>query len=285
MRFMRWVVSIGGICEYEGKSEHQLMYGAAAEGEVLVREENGAISDAREAVFPIFVYEQNKRFRAVGTGFFISNPNLFATAAHVLRESLSPEGKIVCPLYVGQFAPGKKIYFRQVMQATIHPIADVAIGLLVPIIHKTTGKPFPNKYFPLASRYPRVGESIATFAFPKTRVSEGNIQDIDMYSGYYPGVVLEHYPDGRDTVIMQGPCYRTSMVLHGGSSGGPVSNSDGSIFGINGTAFDNDRLSFVSCISSLNDLYLSDVKLSGDEKPRQRMGFSELLRNRVVSVE
>jgi len=261
-----------------------MLFGEAVDGKFRVRDENGAVGDPSEAVFPIFAAERTGRLRAVGTGFFITNPCVFATAAHVVDEALDSKGSVARSLFMGHLLPAGKIQFRRIVQCTSHLIADVAIGVVEPMAHRVSGDHLGNKFFPLANRPSFPGEIALTYAFPKTIVGDEEKQDIDMEPGFFEGRTVEYFPNGRDSVLMRGPCYRTSIALHGGASGGPVFNSDGRVFAINSTGYDDESLSFVSCVSSLGDLYLSGMRLEGESTPRV-MTFREMVASKVVAVE
>jgi hypothetical protein len=58
------------------------------------------------------------------------------------------------------------------------------------------------------------------------------------------------------------------MVMHGGASGGPVFSQHGAVFAINSTGFDDDEVSYASCVSAALDLAIAEVKLLGDARPR-----------------
>lgn len=134
--------------------------------------------------------------------------------------------------------------------------------------HNITGAPMPNKLLTLAARPPQVGSVVCTYAYPKTDIQPGKPQIVRFAPGFFEGSLLESHPNGRDKVVLPGPCFRTSMVIHGGSSGGPVVGPNGTVFAINSTGFDDDELSYVSCISEVLDLAIPDVALPGSPIPR-----------------
>ena len=134
--------------------------------------------------------------------------------------------------------------------------------------HKATGAPMPNKVLTLAAVPPPLASVVCPYAYPKTTVLSGKPQVVHFEPGYFDGTLLEHFPLGRDRVILPGPCFRTSMVIHGGASGGPVIGPNGSVFAVNSTGFDDDDVSYVSCISATLDLSIPDVIFPGDASPR-----------------
>jgi len=207
-------------------------------------------------------------FVAIGTGFFIAENGVFVTAAHVVQEVLDEHGNATGPLGLFQFLPDNQFYVRPIHRVTRHPVADVAIGVATPMHHKTTGAPMPNKLLTLAVKPPLVGTAVCTYAYPKTVIEPGKPQVIRFELGFFDGVLLEHLADGRDKVILPGPCFRTSIVVHGGASGGPVVDANGAVFAVNSTGFEDDALSYVSCISQVLDLSITDVSFPGDSAPR-----------------
>jgi len=126
----------------------------------------------------------------------------------------------------------------------------------------------PNKLLTLAASPPPVGSPVCTYAYPKTEVQPGKPQVVRFEPGFFDGLLLEHHPYGRDRVVLPGPCFRTTMVIHGGASGGPVIGPNGTVFAVNSTGFDADELSYVSCISEVLDLAIPGVVLPGSQIPR-----------------
>jgi hypothetical protein len=126
----------------------------------------------------------------------------------------------------------------------------------------------PNKVLTLAAKPPRMGSTVCTYAYPKTVIEPGKPQVVRFEPGFFDGVLLEHLPNGRDKVILPGPCFRTSIVTHGGASGGPVVDANGTVFAINSTGFEDDAVSYVACISQVLDLAITGIALPGDPAPR-----------------
>ena len=70
---------------------------------------------------------------------------------------------------------------------------------------------------------------------------------------------------------MPGPCFSTSMHMHGGASGGPVfDQASGRVCGINSTSFSGaTNVSFVSMIEGLLDIDIEGVVLDAEKGPDQ----------------
>lgn len=264
-------------------SQNRMLFGEAPAGRYRLRDDSGRIGNPGEAIFPIFAEEPGNRCRSIGTGFFIANFGLFVTAAHVLDASLDSKGNFTRPMFMIQTLPDDRILPRRIVQTCTHPVADVAIGLLQGAVHKS-GNGVGNKTLALSHSSSFEGERICTYAYPKTLVGEGERPDVDLEPGYFDGRTVKDLPNGRDSVMMKGACYQTTMALHGGASGGPVFNARGKVFAINSTGYDDDYLSYVSCASALIDLFLENVRIDA-EPERRRVTFRELLDRRLVISE
>lgn len=244
------------------------LFGQAKPGLYSGKTVDGDSVDLGHAIFPIVTQRNDGLFVAIGTGFFVAEQGIFITAAHVVEAVLDEQGKATGPFGIFQFLPGGTYYVRPIHRVTRHLVADVAVGIAAPMSHNLTGAPMPNKILALAAKPPKVGSSVATYAYPKTDIQPGKPQVVRFVSGFFDGTLLEHHPNGRDRVVLPGPCFRTSMVIHGGASGGPVVGADGKVFAVNSTGFDGDTLSYVSCISEALDLAITNVTLPGSPKPR-----------------
>jgi hypothetical protein len=252
---------------YNAMASEQSHFGAAPRGRYRAKTDDGNDANPNEAIFPIVSQEPDGTFVAIGTGFFVAEHGIFVTAAHVVAAVLDDRGEVKAPFGMFQFGPNKSYHMRPIHRATRHSVADIAVGVATPMHHKTDGTPLTNKVLKLSIETPSIGTSICTFAYPKTVVQPGRPQQIAFAPAYFEGALLEHFPAGRDKVVLPGPCFRTSMVVHGGASGGPVL-AHGSVFAVNSTGFDDSDVSFVSCLSSALDLAITNVCLPGDPQPR-----------------
>ncbi len=69
--------------------------------------------------------------------------------------------------------------------------------------------------------------------------------------------------------MLPAPCYQTTMVLHGASSGGPVFAYGGAVVGINSTGVEGvDDVSFISRVADIFPLGVPDVVLPSEDAPR-----------------
>src|SRR5688572_12506556 len=121
------------------------LFGQAPRGLYRAKAADGNPADPGLAIFPIVTQEPNGVFEFIGAGFFIAENGVFVTAAHVVEAVLDSSGNPTGPFGLFQFLPGGQYYVRPIHRATLHSLADLAVGVATPMHHKTTGKPMPNK--------------------------------------------------------------------------------------------------------------------------------------------
>lgn len=242
--------------------------GQAPNGRYSAHNGDGAKVELSHAIFPIVTQRPDGLFVPIGTGFFVAENGVFITAAHVVTAVLGMGGKPTGPFGIFQFLPDGKYYVRPIHRTTHHRVADVAVGVAAPMQHNITGAPMPNKLLTLAAKPPLLGSRVSTYAYPKTEVQAGERQTVRFAPAFFDGQLIEHHPQGRDAVVLPGPCFRTSMVIHGGASGGPVMDARGTVFAVNSTGYEDEDLSYISCISEVLDLEISGVVLPGSTAPR-----------------
>lgn len=242
---------------------------------------DGVSAEGQDAIFPICTLDKTGLLAFIGTAFFICTNGVFVTAKHVLLNNRGEN--LVEPLYGIHFL-GESIYvLRPVMQVCIDNLSDVAVGVLAIATNNETGELLTNKILILTDEIPDVGEIATTFAYPKTQVKDVNsIRELHFETSWHCGFVLNYLPEGRDRVMLPGPCYRTTIEILHGASGGPVMNTKARVFAVNSTGFDGlletSRFpeSYVSAIQSLFSLKLDDVALSPNLAPRS-VNVSELI--------
>jgi len=225
--------------------------------------------DSEDSIFPIFRQQRTGLWEVVGTGFFITKTGIFVTAKHVLETLFDHKGTQTHAPALLHLLPSSQYLIRPILRAAMHPTADLAVGVAAPMNHNPTGEPLTNQRLRLTTCQPPVGSRVATYACPNASISiRRDGQQIELWPAFYEGEVLDYYPNGRDSVILPGPCYRTTILLHGGASGGPVFDIEGRVFAVNSTGFQNERTSFVSAIQDILSLSVDDVLLLGESMPR-----------------
>jgi hypothetical protein len=149
---------------------------------------------------------------------------------------------------------------RPILRFSAHPIADVAVGVAAPMQNNELKQPLTNPYMFLDFGEVPIDSNAVTYAYPRfSSTQEGNSQKVEFNATYYDGYVREYFPNGRDKVFLPGPCYQTSIHIHGGASGGPVFGPSGLVFGINSTGIDGTDISYVSRMSDILHLRADDV--------------------------
>jgi S1-C subfamily serine protease len=215
---------------------------------------SGSPAEIEQAVVPIVKLTISGEPVVIGSGFFIAH-NLIATAAHVARDCLDRAGNLTGETILAlQLLPDKTAVSRRAWEIGGVNRTDVAVLALMP--PKKTDAPLTNVVAPISTVMPRVGDPVFTCAHPKTHIVSQT--QIAFKAAFYKGEITKLYPHGRDASLMPGPCYETSMVIHGGASGAPVFDRRGLVIGINSTGFDETDVSFVSTVHPLFDIRVSE---------------------------
>ncbi|GAB2871812.1 hypothetical protein GCM10027093_04310 [Paraburkholderia jirisanensis] len=158
-------------------------------------------------------------------------------------------------------------YFRRLEEIVRHEKSDIALCRLQPIMPTRDGGLLPNHVMRLGGPTPAIGTAVATFAYPDTVFAvENGKPHLALNPHYYDGEIEEDYPIARDQ-RMPFPCFRTSIHLHGGASGGPVFNpATGVVFGVNSSSFAGyTNVSFVAKIAPVLDLSVPGMLLGRGE--------------------
>jgi hypothetical protein len=256
--------------------------GEAARGAYGIADGDGNRTKHNQTIFPIVHHDDDGRIRLLGTGFFITVSGIFVTARHVLAHVFKDEKKVFSPSLI-HFRPDRSFLIRPILRFCSLEKSDVAVGVAAPMKHKVDGSMLMNQVLTLDSNIPERGTRIVTYAYPKNsnELVEGK-QNITFEPRYYDGRLEEYLPDGRDGVMLPSSCYRTSIIIHSGASGGPVFSPNGYVFGVNSTGYDGTDISYVSSIRDIFDLSIDDVQI--DDGPVQSITIRELSRIGQVIV-
>jgi S1-C subfamily serine protease len=186
-----------------------------------------------QGISPIFTINSNHKTILLGTGFFITRNGLMLTAKHCLLDGIN---KWYDNLFIVQFLENKSFAIRPIFK-TYWNSSDIAVLLPKKIKLKKTWIEPLNPVPIITTRRPQIGEVISSFGYPTTIIQEkGDVNIIDVDETWHFGEIEEFLPNG--TPLLKNSCYQTSMHILGGSSGGPVSNSEGKVFAINSTGSD-----------------------------------------------
>jgi Trypsin-like peptidase domain len=224
---------------------------------------DGTDTPGYQVIFPILKQVKGGSLELIGTGFFIASMGLFASAKHVLRDCFDEKGNQTYPICLLHFLPDNEYLFRHILWCSSHPSADVAIGLAEPALGAES-----NGVLTLTTSSPAMSETVVTYAYPRTEIQQvGTLEVLNFKPAFYTGRVVEIFPNGRDQCLLPGPCYQTSMVIHGGASGGPVVGKSGRVFALNSTGYNGaSDISFVSRVEEILHLAIPFIKLpSGQE--------------------
>jgi hypothetical protein len=249
----------------------------------IFKTDTGEKIDPSLAIFPI-LKQKDEKWLLIGTAFFITNTGLFVTAKHVIKDVLDSKGKQKYPIFALQFLPDNKYIKRVVLRCHSNTKSDVSVGVLAPMTHNITGKPLTNKVVVLTLNKPKQGSRIVTYAYPNSKTSiDGNVQTIKLKTDCYDGVLEEYLPEGRDKSMLSFPCYRGSIKILGGASGGPVMDEDGRVFGINCTGFEGVSISYFARINEILPLKVDDVVIDGTH--RDSVDIIELAERKQIIFE
>ena len=254
------------------ESSNQLR-GSAPEGLWGFEDSEGKRLNGGEATIPILEKLGSNQYKFVATGFFVTDSGLFVTAKHVL-EDFSPER-----LVVWQFLPNNEYFPRPILAFSCHATCDVAVGQLVRAVNPSGELLINNKHM-LTTVAPPIGEHVATYAYPNTEIVLTEIgQRLHFNPDFYEGLLEEYIPNGVG--LLRGPCYRTSIVIHGGASGGPVASSSRPVFAINSTGINGMDVSHVSRIDEILSLSLTVIYENGKEV----ISIDELAKNGQITFD
>jgi len=243
---------------------------------------NGNTVDPSHTIFPIIKHNNEGLIRLIGTGFFIAENGIFVTAKHVLLDVLDEKGIQTDAISLVQLLGGSYL-IRPILRCTSHEIADISVGIAAPTTNDKTGEPLKNKLLKLTPKLGELGARVCTYAYPKSVIKHEEKQELHFYPEYYEGNTETYYPDGRDKVLLPGPCLQTSMHIHGGASGGPVFTEAGIVCGVNSTGYENDSLSFITPIETIENLMLSDVNTPNNSTGQIRI--NELIKDKFITYE
>jgi len=164
------------------------------------------------------------------------------------------EKSIIDDLLIIDYRSQSEFHPRKIVHVFQHKIADIVLGMCSWDIRQPDLF-IENNLLTMARAQPEIGETVHTFAYPKNKVVK--MKDGSFVGEFMPmyqfGEVVEYFPNGRDKTFLPGPCYQTTILVEGGSSGGPVFNKEGKVVGINSTGYEgvDPPLSFITPISEI----------------------------------
>lgn len=208
---------------------------------------------------PLFVRNDDNSSTFIGSTFFIARNGVMITAKHCLFDN---QNVVLKNLFIVQITsednyvirPIKRIYWNN---------SDVALLIPVGMSSNVTGNPLWNPVIPITNNKVGIGERIASFAWPLTKIypnKEGEKLSLDIKWHY--GEIEDYHENGYS--FLKHSCYQSSMHIDGGSSGGLVTTSGGAVFAINSTGADvSDDLSPYSFLSPVSHCF--DIEIEADD--------------------
>jgi hypothetical protein len=160
------------------------------------------------------------------------------------------------PLAVGivDTIPDGRSVFRPFWRFFIHPTSDIAFGVPHELIDDTTGKAFRSKVLSLDIECPEIGRTISTWSYPLHTVVGDRLH---LQPDFYNGTLQEIFRTTGPSAKLRPPYYLTNIHLYGGSSGGPVFNADGHVFGIASCSYEGaEDIAFVTPVSTILEIEL-----------------------------
>jgi hypothetical protein len=245
---------------------------------------DGGKHDWMHFVFPIMKYfPKDETYQPVGTGFFISSIGLFVTARHVIADLLEQDGTIRSVLVATHLLSNGERTLRSVERFFVHDVTDIAIGFLKPTAPDGT-TPIFNYALRLALYWPLGPQKVRSVSFPNTiRAQHDETEIIILDMLHASGELTMLHRKGRDRAMLRGPCYETSLQIYGGSSGGPVFDERGRVFGIHSTGFDNLPVSYIVPVSEIMDIRITGVQLNTGQGTD--ISISELAERGLVAID
>lgn len=268
----------------EAKRRKAAQAGIAPEGSYLASNGDGKFVDLSYAIFPILRQHSDvTKLEIVGTGFFVADPGVFITARHVFETAQESGPGAPYALGMIQFTPGGKFYDRAIRQLVVSESSDIAVGVCQEAKHNGNGAVLRNPRLRLSLRDLEEGEDIVSYAYPDSVTEHlGDKTAVHTNPHFYAGKIVKHYPEKRDSAMMNWPCFQTSMHIHGGASGGPVFDPTGSVFGINTLSLEPQTdVSYVTKIEAALAIVVNDV-IVGDAPPRAYT-LEEILRIQKIA--
>jgi hypothetical protein len=253
--------------------------------------EEGPLPNPVGHTFPFLTHGADRRWRLVGTGFYVNDSGFFVTSRHVIDEVFQ-NGCQILPLVIlhfhsesGLFGPSE-FQIRPIAQCWLSDVSDVAFGTAATATNKVTGKIMNNWTWTLSWSVPRTDSIASTYAFPDHLLTDEG-SHILFSPSLYGGRILSA-GEFRDHVMIPFPYLEVDFRIHGAASGGPIL-CDGRVVGINCTEWPENidhppGPGFGAQSRCLGSAFLDDIVLPTENLPR-RVTFYELVEAGCINVE
>jgi hypothetical protein len=209
-----------------------------------------------------------------GTGFFIAHTGVFLSAAHVF-EIDHKDGDTYWMLYIDAKGQEHDLDFSEI---TIRPEGrDIALG-------RVAMGDVEHPVVSIMELLPEIDEVVASFAFSHTLIHEieerngVEVQQVQYQNHWELGKVEEVEHNGFWQT--PGPAFRSTILVEGRASGGPVFNSNGFVVGINCRGMSPEENIPYSTASSLQGLRDLEIQGSSIHKLRSNVKNKPIARVR-----
>lgn len=206
------------------------------------------LTDLFQGLLLAMIFRDEEGDHATGSAVLVA-PGLAICANHVLvdfEERLrAGHGALLCG------APARHGLVLWIAKTVTQvPNTDLALLCMTLACEMPPQSEFVVSY--PSTRLPMVGERVDLYGLPslkRTSAQPDGSATFPIQGRYTSGQILEVHPDGRDRVMMPGPCFSVKCAAYGGMSGGPVFDSRGYLVGVVSTSYNGeDPIAYVSLI-------------------------------------
>lgn len=261
--------------------------GSAPPGTWRIANADQEDADGRLATFAIVARPSPTSLRLLGSGFYLQKKGGFATAAHVALEAQQLLSKTPDSVGISQTLPDGRTFFRPIWKFFVHPTADVAFGIpRAEFVNDRTGEAYGVKVLCLGLAPPIIGAAVGVWSYPLHQLygDERAGQVLQLQPNFYNGILQELFEDRGPSVKLKPPYYMTSIHLHGGSSGGPVFNASGEVFGLASSSYDGaEDVAFVTPAVALLDIEIPEL-ISDDGMGAPAVSLREIAARGQIST-
>ncbi len=233
----------------------------------------------KNTVFPVLVLADSE-FKLLGTAFSITDNGLYLCARHVVHEVVQQGGvPVIC-----NFMNENNYIMRPILNAVSHDTADICVLVGPNMSHPEKGL---LKNIPLKLKYTeqKIGCNIWTTSYPESSIYKDAGKTIMSFlPNKYEGVLEEFHPMGRDRVMLPFPCYRGTVKLSGGTSGGPVfSETSEGVFGVCLSSFSGQEdVSYYADVKLISSLVLPNCVIA--DSPGKKVRIIDLINRGFIQV-
>jgi len=247
--------------------------GTAPPGTWRINTADRDAADGRLAIFAILKRPTPTSVSLLGTGFYLQPRGGFATAAHVAEEAQQLMSIMADSVGIAHTLPNGRTKFLPIWKFFRHKTADVAFGIpRYEFVDDNTGIAFRAKVLSLIDMAPAIGSPISTWSYPLHKVAgdEASGQSVQLQPDFYKGVLQDFFAERGPSAKLKPPYYLTNIHLYGGSSGGPVFNFEGQVFGVASCSYDGATdIAFVTPAAALLEIEVPErITDDGAEGPK-----------------